>query len=407
MSTSNNYYYSTDSHNVTTTTTNNYTSVDSHDNGNVSLIGGGLLNGSLNNILSGVSLLNNSSVLSGNQVLSPTVNVGDVNLGISDVVHDVLNPNILNAVNVSDILNPALSASVLDGLTATVGNVLSPGGDLLSNIGVSDLLNGNNVTGVAGNILPIAGDVLSHVNVADVSHLTSNIGDILPIANGASDILNVGNIGNIAANVLPVTADILDHGDISHVLSGIGNGNLDNLTSNIAPSVGDIVSHLGNVDLSDLSANVPATVVAPVSGVLSNIANGDVHNVLPVGGDVLSHIGDLSNLGGVANGSIGDVVANIASFGSHDIGTSLGLADIGQNIGANVLGNVGSNLTGGDIGHLLTAATSLDLSDVGAALHAMPAHDVLTSGLDLDQLTNSVNLFDIGHADIPTDIHHG
>lgn len=443
-----NNYYSYDSHNVTTTTTNNYSSTDSHDttttidshDTNVSLIGGGILDGSLNNVLSGNTLLNLGDVLSGNTIgdvlsndpiLSPTVNVGDVNLGISDVVHDVLNPSVLNNLNVGNILSPDLTANVLNGVTTTLGDVLSPNigdvlspniGDVLSGLNGSNILNVADVGNIAANVLPVAGDLLGNVNVADLSHLTATVGDVLPIATGL--LGHVGDIGNLnvpvvsdvlSGNVTNIASDILGHvadGNLSNltanlpvvanVLDDIGNGNLDHITTNLGSSIGDVLSHIGSGDLSGITASLPTNIAAPITGIVGDIANGAIGaNVAPVVGDVLSHIADA----GLANGSIGDIVSHIASLGTGDLTAPLNISDIGHNIAADVIGNV-SSIVSGQAGDLVHNLASVDLSDVGAVLHAQPIHDIAATNLDLDHLTNTVNLFDLGHLDLGHDIHH-
>jgi hypothetical protein len=59
-----------------------------------------------------------------------------------------------------------------------------------------------------------------------------------------------------------------------------------------------------------------------------------------------------------------------------------------------------------DASGILHDAGSVDLSDVGAALHAQPIHDLAATNLDLDHLTNTLNLFDLGHLDLGHDVHH-
>jgi hypothetical protein len=444
-----NNYYSYDSHNVTTTTTNNYSSTDSHnttttittvDNSsvdshdtttNVSLIGGGILGGSLNNVLSGNTLLNLGDVLSGNtvgdvlsndQILSPTLNVGDVNLGISDVVHDVLNPSFLNSLNVGDILSPDLTANVLNGVTTAIGDVLSPNiGDVLPGLNGSNILNVADVGNIAASVLPIAGDVLGNVNIADLSHLTATVGNVLPIATGLLEqVSDVGNVNIpvvsdiLSGNVTNIAGDVLSHianGDLSNltanlpvvanVLNDVGNGNLDHITTNLGTTVGDVLSHIGSGDLSGITASLPANIAAPITGVIGDIANGAIGaNATTVVGDVLSHIADA----GLANGSIGDVVSHIASLGTGDLNV-LNVSDIAHNVAANLVGNV-SSIVSGQAGDLVHNLASVDLSDVGAVLHAQPIHDIVASNLDLDHLTNTLNLFDVGHLDVGHDIHH-
>jgi len=428
--TNTNNYYSYDSHNVTTTTTNNYSSTDSHNTTtttnnyswvdshdtttNVSLVSGGVLNGSLNNILSGNTLVNVGDVLSGNTVgdvlshntiLSPTLNVGDVTLGISDLVHDALNPSVLNNLNVGGILSPDITGGLLNG---------------------ANILNVTDVGNVAANLLPIAGSVLSNVDIADLSHLTSSIapsvGDILPVAIGelshiadgnltnvnipiVSDLLS-GNATNVLGNVAPSVTDVLGHvvsADLSgqttnlpvvaDILNDVGNGNLDHVTANVASSIGDVLSHIGGGDFSGVTAIVPANIAAPVTGIVGDIGNGAIGaNVMPVANDVLSHIADA----GLANGSIGDIVAHIASIGGGDITAPLNISDVVHNVGAGLTGDLVHNLG------------SVDLSDVGAVLNSQPLHDVTAANLDLDHLTSKVNLFDLGHLDLAHDlIHHG
>ena len=392
-----NNYYSYDSHNVTNTTTNNYSSTDSHDTTtNVSLIGGGILDGSLNNVLSGNTLLNVGDVLSGNtvgdvlsnnQILSPTLNVGDVNLGISDVVHDVLNPSILNNLNVSNILSPDLTAGLLNGATTTIGDVLSPNiGDVLSGLNGTNILNVADVGNIAASVLPVAGDLLGNVNIAGLSHLTATVGDVLPIATGL--LGHVGDIGNLnvpvvsdvlSGNVTNIASDILGHvadGNLSNltanlpvvasVLNDVGSGNLDHVTTNLGNSIGDVLSHIGSGDLSGITASLPTNVAAPITGVVGDIANGAIGaNAAPVVGDVLSHIADA----GLANGSIGDVVAHIASLGTGDLTAPLNISDIGHNIAADVVGNV-SSIVAGQSGDLVHNLGSVDLSDVRGAPRA-------------------------------------
>jgi hypothetical protein len=176
---------------------------------------------------------------------------------------------------------------------------------------------------------------------------------------------------------------------------------LDHVTTNLGSTVGDILSHIGSGDLSGITASLPTNIAAPITGVVGDIANGAIGaNATTVVGDVLSHIADA----GLANGSIGDVVSQIASLGTGDL-NALNISDIAHDMTANVVGNV-SSIVAGQAGDLVHNLASVDLSDVGAVLHAQPIHDVVASNLDLDHLTNTLNLFDLGHLDVGHDIHH-
>lgn len=356
-----NNYYTTDSHNVTTTTLTNIYSVDSHntttnvvntttDSHNVdshdvtnfslvdggilngaSLVSGGLLNGSLNGLLSGNSI---GDILSGNSLLSPDVDVspsvGDINLSpsidvggvqVGDLVHGVLNPNIANGLSLDGVLSPTLntavlndivSLDVLDGATTTVGDVLSPATDILSDISILD-----GATTTVSDVLSPVTSVLSGNSLDVLDDVTATVGDVLsPATNTLSDI-GVDNVANIA----------------------------------------------------DMANDLDLT------GVVANVLNGS-----PL--------------------SIGEIVANIASF---DIG--------GNNLAANLTG-VAEGIASGTLldvaaGQFLSdASLPVDLSDVGAAIALQPVQDLLTTHLDLDQLTSNVNLFDHGSLDLASLLHH-
>jgi hypothetical protein len=357
MNTTNNYYYVSDSHNVTTSTTNNYNITDSHNTTTTVVYapvdgGGGTDPGAISLLTTIENLLNG---VTGSLGDGGSPNTDNILSNLIDLLNGITSGGDGNGGDGGSSGGTSNIGDVLDGVTNTVDHLTS---NLLPSVG--DILGGA-TNGGDGNIgLPAVGDVLDGVTNT-VDHLTSNllpaVGDILGGATSGGD----GNIG------LPAVGDVLD---------GVTN-TVDHLTSDVAPTtVGDIVSHLGNIDLPDLSANVSASVDAPVTDLLGDTTSGQVGGILPGTGDALIHIGDAGNLGGVADGSIGNVVANIAA-----------------------------NLGTGDTSNLLNGTASLDLSDVGAADHSQPISDSsLASNLDLDHLASNLNLFDTGH--VALDAHH-
>ena len=55
------------------------------------------------------------------------------------------------------------------------------------------------------------------------------------------------------------------------------------------------------------------------------------------------------------------------------------------------------NIIGQRMGRRPSRARSIHLEGIGAAPHALPAHHLAASNLDLDDLTSTLNLFDAGH----------
>lgn len=380
VTTNNNYSY--DSHNTSSSvTTNNYYSNDSHDTTttnstdshnttvNVSLVDGGALNGSLNNVLNNVLSGNDiltgdirtGDILSGNDILSPTIKTGDINVDVSDIVHDVLNP------------------------TTKVGDVLSPDvGDVLSNFKIDD---------VAVNVLPIAGDVLSNIDVVDIS--------------GVSAIVN------------PVVGDVLSNIANESLLKVIAPAELNILSDNVT-KVGDVLSDLVDakvlndvVDVKVLNDVVDAKVlgIVPVAAeILNGVGNGNLNHITtelaPTVEDVVGKIGVIANAGDVLNASVGDVIAKIGALDLHDVSAPVNISDFAQDTTANVIGTILSGIGDGISAELLDHAGSVDLSDVGALLNVGPLQDIDALNFDLDHLTSKVDLFDTGHPDVMPDGHH-
>ena len=55
------------------------------------------------------------------------------------------------------------------------------------------------------------------------------------------------------------------------------------------------------------------------------------------------------------------------------------------------------NIIGQRMGRCPRRARLIHLEGIGAAPHALPAHHLAASNLDLDDLTSTLNLFDAGH----------
>ena len=351
ITTNNNYSY--DSHNTTTTT--NTTSTDSHDTDvNVSLVDGGVLNGSLNNVLnvlSGNSILNTGDILTGdiltgdNTILSPTVAIGDIDVVVSDLVNNVLKPT----TNVGDVLSPSI-------------------GDVLSNIELGDV-----------KILPIAGDVLSDIDVVGISKVSTTVAPV--VGNVLSDLVDAKVLNDVVdAKVLN---DVVDLTKVLNFDASVLNDVVDAKVLGIVPVAAEILSEVGNGNLDHITTEIAPTV-----------------------GDVASKLGVVANVGDVLEASVGDVIAKIGSFDLVDAWAPVNISEIVQGASAEIIGTIVSGVGGGFSAALLNHAGSVDLSDVGALVTASASHAIEALNLDLDQLTSKVDLFDIGHFDSLLSGHH-
>jgi hypothetical protein len=213
---------------------------------------------------------------------------------------------------------------------------------------------------------------------------------------------DIGHIADgLVASVAPsVLSDITGTGsilDADHAIAPV----LNTAVPVVADLTAPVIAGVGSVIDADHAMSPVLNAVAPVVADLTAPLTADAGNI--VGSnfapalDILGHDGPLA--------SIGDVVANIASFGASGNSIAADLSGIGQNIGSDLLSGLTSVNAANGIGDLVHAVAPVDLSDVGAAIHA-PIQDLASTHLDLDQLTSNADLFSHGNLDLGSLLHH-
>jgi hypothetical protein len=302
------------------------------------------------------TIINNNSSL---------INVGDVTVGDLNVLQNV---NLLNNVGVfgSDILNNTLQGGILNQalnggvLNNLIGGVVNGdiGGDLLSNIKITDVANGT--LGV------LTGDNSVLSNIASNNLVGSVVGDIASdnnIVTAVKDVVSLDALGDGLLNDSPITTLVSGIGDIggNNILNGVLSGNHLDIIEDIVDADGPVLSNLFSGDVTTVVADVLSPDV--VTGLLSGNAGSDVLDI-----DAVT--------------AVSDVVSNVLSTTITDniVGADLAAGLIGGDLVDAVLG--GDDLLGGLLSNNFVADTTIASVD-----HV------------LDQLVSSPLLFDIFSSD--------
>jgi hypothetical protein len=300
-----------------------------------------------------------------------------------------------------------LTSSVVNDVTSTLNDVGTAVGDLTDT--ALSLVDGHGldageITGAVSplvdDVTTVVGDVLDTVTGADstsfggvldavpstVDTVLTGVGDTLGSLSGDSGVTNVtGFVDSVPSAVETATSDI---GHLGESLVGAGDG------GPLTTTLSDVGDALTSGAVGDGLPSDTGTVVDSIIQTLSGAA------------DIGSVAGDVGASVPAATEDVGNIVANIASFDPSNPTGSLDLADAGHTAIADVsLHAAAATPTDGVIADATLTASAPDMSDVGALLHAA-ASDVAVSSLDLDHLTSTVDLFDLGHVDTAMDTTH-
>lgn len=313
-------------------------------------------------VLSGNSLLNNTSVLSGilsnnsileggilngnNVEISPTIDLGLVG-DVGDILPvNVLSNNLASPVElVGDVLSNNGDISVLSDLAdldvGGITTVVTDAVDVLPNLNVEDGLvnvltdalnvdaSGNTLTGLVSTVqdldiltepTAVVGDVLNATAVLDdVLNPTTVIGDVLSPTTAVSDVLDAPVVANVANVVAPVTTAL----DADFLSTDVAGDVLSNITSVLDTDIGDVGNIVGtatNLLDADLTGNL-----------LNNVTSA-------VGADIV---------GAVSGLDVSDITGNILSnltgnLGLGQLGPGIDLGDVGALIGTNAVTEIPS-----------------------------------------------------------------